>query len=121
MAQKQYVIWSLEHDAWWAPDWCGYTRSLQEAGRYSEEESAKILRRANQFAVVEAAIGVTINECRIPVEVVGLSGADTAQVYVPSIPAEGDRRYTQAELNEAISLAVERTIQNVREGRVEPF
>ena len=32
--------------------------------------------------------------------------------------AQETRTYTQAELNEAVQLAIERTIQNVREGRI---
>lgn len=41
------LIWSLEHDGWWAPGGNGYTRELAEAGRYSEAAAAPILARAN--------------------------------------------------------------------------
>lgn len=60
---KNYVIWSIEHNAWWAPNWNGYTPSLQEAGIYIEAEAAKIVRQANI---------VSFNECMIPVASVGL-------------------------------------------------
>ena len=39
---SQYVIWSHEHDAWWGPDRCGYTRELEKAGRYTGEEAGEI-------------------------------------------------------------------------------
>jgi hypothetical protein len=53
-----YLVWSIEHDAWWRPGWMGYTIALAEAGRYSREEGEKILARANF---------VRVNECLIPV------------------------------------------------------
>lgn len=61
----EYVIWSIEHEAWWRPAWLGYTTSLLEAGRYSFAESAKILQRANF---------VEVQECRIPVAALGNVG-----------------------------------------------
>lgn len=55
------LIWSIEHGAWWRPDRCGYTVRLHEAGRYSVDDAADIVRRANV---------VNINECLIPLEAV---------------------------------------------------
>lgn len=57
-----YVIWSIEHDAWWRPHRIGYTQDLGEAGVYSERASVEILNRANI---------VKVNECRIPLVAVG--------------------------------------------------
>ena len=37
-----YVIWSNEHRAWWAPGERGYVRSLAEAGRYSQSRATMI-------------------------------------------------------------------------------
>jgi hypothetical protein len=48
-----YVLWSFEHDAWWAPDCRGYTLALDEAGRYTGEEAADILADANLVATNE--------------------------------------------------------------------
>lgn len=42
-----YLIWSFEHDAWWAPRERGYTRDWTEAGRYSRERAAEIVELAN--------------------------------------------------------------------------
>jgi hypothetical protein len=58
MAARLFVIWSIEHEAWWAPDECGYTPVLAEAGLYTDVDSARILARANLLA---------FNECRIPI------------------------------------------------------
>lgn len=42
-----WLIWSEEHGAWWAPGEHGYTRSIVEAGRYSEDRAKEIVARAN--------------------------------------------------------------------------
>lgn len=61
--RPEFVIWSIEHDAWWRPGKCGYTCKLEEAGRYAREEAA---------AIVEGANIVSFNECMIPIECVDL-------------------------------------------------
>ena len=38
-AHGQYLIWSNEHRAWWAPERQGYTQSVDRAGRYSRAEA----------------------------------------------------------------------------------
>jgi len=50
----------------------GYTRTLEEAGRYNALEAGRILQRANYVAV---------QECLIPVAALGLA---------PSIPRQVD-------------------------------
>lgn len=42
-----WVIWSEEHGGWWMPGAMGYTRSLREAGRYTEERAKEIEDHAN--------------------------------------------------------------------------
>jgi hypothetical protein len=61
--RQRFVIWSIEHAAWWRPDWLGYTQVLAEAGRYDEPEADRILARANL---------VQVNECKIPLDAVRL-------------------------------------------------
>lgn len=39
---RLYVIWSHEHSQWWAPDHCGYTGDIDQAGQYTEAEAADI-------------------------------------------------------------------------------
>lgn len=43
----QYLIWSEEHGAWWAPKCRGYTMSMAKAGRYPEEMARAIAASAN--------------------------------------------------------------------------
>lgn len=57
----EYLIWSIEHGAWWRPEHFGYTLRLYEAGRYSREEAERIVTKANI---------VNFHECLIPIEAV---------------------------------------------------
>ncbi len=43
----KWLIWSIEHNAWWKPGHAGYTKSRKEAGRYSYTEALKIVKGAN--------------------------------------------------------------------------
>ena len=72
-----YVIWSIEHDAWWRPAKWGYTTVLAEAGVYSEAEARQIVQRANIRS---------FNECMIPVAV--LVGADLVCSRMPAPAGE---------------------------------
>jgi hypothetical protein len=56
-----FLIWSIEHDAWWRPNWLGYSRVLADAGLYPREEAERIVRGANIVA---------FHECMIPVRCV---------------------------------------------------
>lgn len=53
----KFLIWSIEHGAWWAPARSGYTVNIREAGRYTWGEAK---------AIVDDANIVTTNECVIP-------------------------------------------------------
>ncbi|HEX4713543.1 MAG TPA: hypothetical protein VH164_01305 [Ktedonobacteraceae bacterium] len=50
MNEALYVIWSEEHGAWWLEGSLGYTRSLVQAGRYSQEQALLIVEHANRYA-----------------------------------------------------------------------
>lgn len=43
----QWLIWSNEHAGFWTPNRHGYTRSLVDAGRFSDEEAKAIVERAS--------------------------------------------------------------------------
>jgi hypothetical protein len=61
--QRQFLIWSIEHEAWWRPGHAGYTRNLGEAGVYFEESARDILKRANYPPP-------RVHECLVPLECV---------------------------------------------------
>ena len=44
----EWLIWSNEHGAWWAPGHRGYVKSREKAGRYSFEEACMIVEGANR-------------------------------------------------------------------------
>jgi hypothetical protein len=45
-----WLIWSIEHGAWWRPAENGYTKLRYEAGRYSFDHACEIVASANKFA-----------------------------------------------------------------------
>lgn len=51
MSEQKFLIWSEEHGAWWREARAGYTRTLYNAGRYSEKEAREIVLNANRYAV----------------------------------------------------------------------
>lgn len=42
MNDDSYLIFSVEHTAWWGPGGCGYPRRLSEAGRYTRDQALRI-------------------------------------------------------------------------------
>jgi hypothetical protein len=59
-----YLIWSEEHLAWWQANKCGYTRSIFEAGRFSQREATEIVKDANAF--LDPSCNPPLNEIAIP-------------------------------------------------------
>lgn len=48
MNKEQYwLIWSIEHHAWWKPKFNGYTNDRNEAGVYSSADAFKVVKSAN--------------------------------------------------------------------------
>jgi hypothetical protein len=45
-----WLVWSIEHNAWWGPNHCGYTPDRDRAGRYSVDQAREICRNANYRA-----------------------------------------------------------------------
>lgn len=41
-----YLVWSNEHQMWWRPGRSGYTPFIEEAGRYSHDDAARIVSSA---------------------------------------------------------------------------
>lgn len=50
---RLYLVWSLEHRAWWRRHGRGYTPVLDEAGRFTRDEAATICEHANIVAIEE--------------------------------------------------------------------
>jgi hypothetical protein len=40
--ETMWVVWSNEHHAYWRPNSAGYTRRIEDAGRYSYDEARAI-------------------------------------------------------------------------------
>jgi hypothetical protein len=51
-----FCIWCRERTAWWKPGRRGYTKNINEAGIYSEQETNSILSQANIIRQEEWAI-----------------------------------------------------------------
>jgi len=42
-----WLIWSIEHNAWWCSNHNGYTKERSKAGAYTFKEALKIVAGAN--------------------------------------------------------------------------
>lgn len=49
MDQYAWLIWSIEHNAWWRANHNGYSENRDDAGRYPYEEAVKIVSSANKY------------------------------------------------------------------------
>lgn len=67
MNEPLFLIWSIEHNAWWRPERCGYTMRVAEAGRYPRTTARAIVADANHL---EFKGRECLNECMVPVECV---------------------------------------------------
>lgn len=47
MEKTLWLIWSIEHNAWWAPAWNGYVKNRLDAGKYKYTDAANIVASAN--------------------------------------------------------------------------
>ena len=55
---EPWVIWSFEHDAWWAPHERGYVLELAQAGRYTKARALEIEAHANVVRPNELALSL---------------------------------------------------------------
>lgn len=49
MDRYAWLIWSIEHNAWWKAGHNGYTEMREEAGRYSFDAAITIVSQANKY------------------------------------------------------------------------
>lgn len=45
---EKWLIWSIEHNGWWAPAERGYVHNKDDAGVYSYEQACEIVAGANR-------------------------------------------------------------------------
>jgi len=48
--ETKWLIWSFEHNGWWAPASKGYVEERHNAGRYTFQEAYDIVMNANKHA-----------------------------------------------------------------------
>ena len=44
--EPKWLVWSNQKGMWWRADHTGYTQFIEEAGRYTRDEAAKIVAQA---------------------------------------------------------------------------
>lgn len=59
MTGDDWLIWSHKHTAFWRPNFQGYTRFIENAGRYTREEAEGICQDARR-AFPENEAGETL-------------------------------------------------------------
>jgi hypothetical protein len=65
MREPRYLIWSEEHQAWWLANKHGYTRSIFEAGHFSQPEVAEIVQKANAY--LDPSLPPPLNEVALAI------------------------------------------------------
>jgi hypothetical protein len=53
---RLFYIWSIDHQAWWRPNWHGYTIDIWQAGLYEPSEAERVLHVANRIEVKEVMV-----------------------------------------------------------------
>ena len=113
--EPQYLIWSMEHNAWWAPHRRGYSETWGDAGRYTRDEAVAIVEDANgggrlchEAMIPLNAVLLSERELKALVSVI-LSGAKLALIH-----AEVQRRYGAPPLNRQ-GRTFEEVIQPIEE------
>lgn len=57
---KPWLIWSVEHNAWWRPARQGYTLKYDEAGRYEFAEAIEICKDAGFIRSKFTPLGIKV-------------------------------------------------------------
>lgn len=56
-----FVIWSNQRQSWWGPHESGYTQWVEEAGRYTLTDAARIVRQATVDARLRQQVRSTLH------------------------------------------------------------
>jgi hypothetical protein len=69
MEKDLVLIYSLEHNAYWKPERCGYTSDREIAGRYPRAEARAICDDANKYIPPGERLNEVIEEIDLNTEV----------------------------------------------------
>lgn len=85
---------SQQFASWWLPSKCGYTTDVDQAGRFSAEESASIVRGSPEkdMRVPVSAIGRTLQTSRVVVLAHGENRDELSAFDVPNAELSGPQR-----------------------------
>ena len=68
-SSKHWLIWSMEHCAWWKPNKNGYTTLTHKAGRYTMGEAVAIVNEANWQSTEEYMVPApSLDQCKLDME-----------------------------------------------------
>ncbi len=59
----KWLVWSIQHGAWWRSGNQGYTGDIRFAGRYDYDEAFRIVEEANKFRLEK---GLSPDETMMP-------------------------------------------------------
>ena len=49
--EQKRLVWSVEHNGWWRSNRNGYSYERNDAGKYSFDEAAQIVKEANILCI----------------------------------------------------------------------
>ncbi len=75
--EREYLIWSAEHQAWWAAGERGYSKGIMHAGRYSRDRALQICINALPGAHHLGHIA------EVPVRIVDIEAMLTHSLFAP--------------------------------------
>lgn len=67
MDEQKFLIYSVEHRAWWKKGNFGYTSHISLAGVFTYSEAIDICNKSNRVQVLNSSINATIEEMMVPV------------------------------------------------------
>lgn len=66
MENKEFIIYSTEHQAWWKKNKFGYTSHIEMAGVFSYEEAIKICTDSNRLNILNDH-KLVVEEMMVPI------------------------------------------------------
>jgi hypothetical protein len=89
---NEFLIWSNQQRAWWAPEGRGYTPYIEAAGRYSHEAARRLVAKATcNGQLVHTVKGPRGEPVRILDEVMVPAPRVADPPVLPRVPPSGHR------------------------------